>query len=140
MYFKVLFKYTEEEINMNFLAYADVTCGSLTSSFSSKIPEMTHLVVTVIQIAVPVLLIIFGMFDLGKSVMAQKEDEIKKAQQTFVKRLVAAALVFFVVIIVQVVTKLVAGDEGENIWDCVNCFISGPAETAKHNGGSCTGH
>ena len=120
---------------MYLLAYKDVTCGNLTASFSSQIPEITHLIVTLIQIGVPVLLIIFGMLDLGKAVMAQKEDEIKKAQQTFFKRLIAAVLVFFVVMIVQVVTKLVAGNEGNEIWDCVDCFISGPSETAK--GDSC---
>ena len=121
-----------------FSLYADVTCGNLSASFSSQIPEMVHLIVTILQIAVPIILIIFGMLDLGKAVMAQKEDEIKKAQGTFVKRLIAAALVFFVVMIVQVVTKLVAGDEGENIWDCVNCFIGGPSEAASINGGDCT--
>ena len=113
-------------------AYRDVTCGGLNgTTFSSQIPSMVHLIIVLIQIAVPVLLIIFGMLDLGKAVMAQKEDEIKKAQGVFVKRLIAAALVFFVVMIVQVVTKLVAGNDKENIWDCVDCFISGPSETAK---------
>lgn len=121
-----------------FSLYADVTCGNLNASFSSQIPEMVHLIVTILQIAVPIILIIFGMLDLGKAVMAQKEDEIKKAQGTFVKRLIAAALVFFVVMIVQVVTKLVAGDEGENIWECVDCFINGPSEVASQKGGICT--
>lgn len=118
--------------------YADVTCGNLNATFSSQIPEMVHLIIVLIQIAIPVLLIVFGMLDLGKAVMAQKEDEIKKAQGVFVKRLIAAALVFFVVMIVQVVTKLVAGDEGENIWNCVDCFISGPSDTANVKGGNCT--
>ena len=111
--------------------YTEVTCGNLGTTFSSQIPEIIHLIITLIQIVVPILLILFGMLDLGKAVMAQKDDEIKKAQQTFVKRLLAAALVFFVVVIVQVVTKLVAGSEGNDIWECVNCFISGPSETAK---------
>ena len=126
----------EEEMFMYSL-YTEVTCGSLNASFSSQIPSMVHLIITVIQIAVPILLILFGMLDLGKAVMAQKEDEIKKAQQTFIKRLLTAALVFFVVVIVQVVIKLVAGTEGDNIWDCVNCFISGPSEAAQIKGGAC---
>lgn len=118
--------------------YADVHCGNLATDFSSQIPEMVHLAVTILRIAIPVILIILGMLDLGKAVMAQKEEEIKKAQGTFVKRLVAAALVFFVVLIVQVVTKLVAGDDGENVWDCVDCFINGPSEIAVTKGGMCT--
>ena len=121
-----------------FSLYSDVKCGNLTTYFSSQLPEMVHLIVVIIQIAVPVLLIIFGMLDLGKAVMAQKDDEIKKAQQTFVKRLVSAALVFLVVLIVQVVIKFIAGSESEDIWDCVNCFIGGPSDTAKVHGGDCT--
>ena len=54
--------------------------------------------------------------------MAQKEDEIKKGQQTFIKRIVAAAIVFFIVTIVQLVMGLVAGDEG--IWTCVDAIIN----------------
>lgn len=118
--------------------YADVSCAGLATTFSSQIPYMVNLIITVIQIAVPVILILFGMLDLGKAVMAQKEDEIKKSQGMFVKRLLSAALVFFVVIIVQVVTKLVAGSEGNNIWDCVDCFVNGPTERASANGGKCT--
>lgn len=121
-----------------FSLYSEVTCGNLNTTFSSQIPEIVHLAITIIQIAVPVLLIIFGMLDLGKAVMAQKDDEIKKAQQTFVKRLASAALVFFVIMIVQVVIKLVAGSESDNIWDCVDCFIGGPSETASIKGGNCT--
>ena len=35
-------------------------------------------VIPIIQIGIPILLIIFGMLDLGKAVVAGKEDEIKK--------------------------------------------------------------
>ena len=118
--------------------YTEVTCGGDMLSISSQVPEMISLIITLIKIIVPVLLIVFGMLDLGKPVMAQKEDEIKKAQGTFIKRLLTAALVFFVITISQVVIKLVAGSEGDDIWNCVDCFISGPSEKAAAKGGNCT--
>ena len=65
------------------------------------------------------------MIDLMKAVIAQKEDEIKKAQMTFVKRLIAGALVFFVIVIVKMLISFVA-DDSKNIMNCVNCFINGP--------------
>ena len=43
--------------------------------------------VLLLKIVIPILLIIFGMLDLGKAVVASKEDEIKKGQQMFVKRI-----------------------------------------------------
>ena len=88
---------------------------------------------TKIKIGIPVLLIIFGMMDLGKAVMAQKEDEIKKGWQTFVKRMAAAVIVFLVVFIVQIVFNLVAGDNKESTWTCVKCFID-YNESACDNG------
>ena len=104
-----------------------VKCGGLTMDI--MIPDIVSLIVNLIKIGIPILLIIFGMLDLGKAVMAQKEDEIKKSQQMFLKRLLSAALVFFVVMIVQVVFNLVGGDSED--WKCVNCFINGPTADAK---------
>ena len=68
------------------------------------------------------------MIDLGKATIAQKDDEIKKAQMTFVKRIIAAVLVFFVVAIVQLVFGLLhkAQDDGaQNPLSCVACFMNG---------------
>ena len=102
----------------------DVTCGNEQLVMNEMIPLLTSTIITLIKIGVPVLLVIFGMLDLGKAVMAQKEDEIKKGWQTFVKRIVAAVVVFLVVFIVQIVFNLVANDQSGQTWDCVNCFIN----------------
>ena len=101
-----------------------VTCGNGLITMDRIVPDIISLIVNLIKIGIPVLLIIFGMLDLGKAVMAQKEDEIKKSQQMFLKRLLSAALVFFVVVIVQVVFNLVAKSETK-IWNCISCFING---------------
>lgn len=118
--------------------FADVTCAGLPvgTTFSSQVPYIINLIITIIKIAVPVLLIIFGMLDLGKAVMAQKDDEIKKAEQTFIKRILSAVLVFFVIAIVQLIFKLVDPDDG-GVWDCVSCFVNGPTERAQNSGGNC---
>ena len=70
------------------------------------IMELVKSVMTIIQIAVPILLIIMGSLDLMKAVMAGKEDEIKKAQNTFIKRAIAAVIVFFIPLIVSLVIGL----------------------------------
>ena len=106
------------------------TCGSGKFEFEGLFPQVISIVVTVIKIGVPILLIILGMIDLGKSVMAQKEDEIKKSQSLFIKRLIAAILVFLVVFIVQIVVRFIAPDENDNFRNCMNCFINGD-DTAK---------
>ena len=95
-----------------------------------KIANTVHIIILVIQIVTPIILVVLGMIDLIKAVIASKEDEIKKAQMTFVKRLIAAAIVFFVFIIVKLVISFVADDK-DNLINCVNCFVNGV-------GGSCT--
>lgn len=124
---------------MYFLAYSEISCGGIIDGMSSQVPILVNLIINVIKIAVPIILVIFGMLDLGKAVMAQKDDEIKKSQQTFLKRVVSAVLVFFVVSIVQLVFKVVTNGDDDNsgVWDCFSCFVNGPTERAKVNGGDC---
>jgi hypothetical protein len=112
----------------------EYTCGGTGLVFSGTFPYIISTIVTVIKIAVPILLIIFGMLDLGKAVVAAKEDEIKKGQQTFIKRIIAAAIVFFVITIVKMVLSFLAGGtENGSIYQCVNCFIEGSGSTACAN-------
>ena len=44
----------------------------------------------------PVLVIILSIFDFIKAIAAQKDEDMKKSQERFVKRLIAAALLFIV--------------------------------------------
>lgn len=71
-------------------------------------------VIPIIQIGIPILLIIFGMLDLGKAVVAGKEDEIKKNQQLLVKRAISAVAVFFVVTLVTFVFGIFASSGTAN--------------------------
>lgn len=100
------------------------------------LPNVVHMIVLIIKIAVPIGLIIFGMMDLGKAVMSSKEDEIKKAQQLFIKRILSAVLVFFVVSIVQLTFGLLNNADSNmgagNVNNCIDCFLNGAKScTAK---------
>lgn len=98
-----------------------------------KIVNAVHLIILVIQIVIPVLLVVFGSIDFLKAIIAQKDDEIKKGQQTFIKRLIAGIIVFFIIAIVRLVIGFVAGDDDKqktNILDCFNCFMNGANKTS----------
>ena len=117
---------------LNFLDLQSITCGE--TEIPGKIAYIVHTIIILIQFGVPLLLIIFGMLDLGKAVIASKEDEIKKGQQMFIKRLITAVIVFFVITVVQVVVNLATSDsdtEESNIWDCVDVFIKGVDKNCK---------
>ena len=100
-----------------------VSCGDITG-IPEKIPDLTSFLITLIQIVVPIVLVIIGSIDLFKGITAGKEDEMKKGQQMFVKRLVVAVLIFFVVVIVKFLISVVA-DSTDNIVECIDCFLSG---------------
>ena len=74
-----------------------------------------HGIIPLIQIGIPIILIILGMFDLGKAVMASKEDEIKNAQKMLIKRCIYAVAIFFVVLIVTLVFNLLSSTNDSNI-------------------------
>jgi len=83
-------------------------------------------IIPLIQIGIPIILIVLGMLDLGKAVMASKEDEIKSAQKLLIKRCIYAVAIFFVVLIVQLVFGLLSNagseyeDQGNNWLECWN--------------------
>lgn len=88
-----------------------------------------HGIIPLIQIGIPIILIILGMLDLGKAVVASKEDEIKSAQKMLIKRCIYAVAIFFVVLIVQVVFGLLSSTGDSDIsststsWsDCWNRY------------------
>lgn len=94
-------------------------------TIDAKLPNAVHTIITIIKIAVPVLLVIFGMLDLVKGIIASKEDEIKKGQQIFIKRLIVAVIIFFVTTIVQLIISFATDENDNNIMSCANCFING---------------
>ena len=99
-------------------------CGNLGFDFAGTFPYLVSTAVLLIKIFVPILVIIFGMLDLGKAVAASKEDEIKKGQQMFIKRAVAAVIVFFVIQIVQLLIGFVSNRD-RSVSNCFNCFVNG---------------
>ena len=120
-------------MNLFYVLEGDSTlCGNI------LVPnELFNLVSTIIQmikIVVPILLIIWGMLDFAKSVVAKKEEDIKKYQKAFVSRLISALVVFLIVVIVQFAVNLVSSVEEQSnedgqtitdVWGCTKKFING---------------
>lgn len=89
-----------------------------TEGIPGDIVSIIHYVYIGIQVVVPIILILFGMIELGKAVTSQKDDEIKRAQGSFLKKLIIAVVVFLTLSIVKFVFDFVGGDNG--IWTCIS--------------------
>lgn len=96
--------------------------GNYLTGIPKKMVKLTKFIYIFLQVLVPIAIIILGSLDLLKAVAAQKEDEIKKGQQVFIKRLIGAAIVFFVFAIVKFVISIVS-DNSTSIINCVDCFL-----------------
>ena len=99
------------------------------SMSGNAIPALTKTIVTIFKIAIPIILIILGMLDLGKAVTSNDEKQMKEAQKTLVKRLIYAVLIFFITSIVQFVFQALVPDSDKaknntNAASCISCFIS----------------
>ena len=69
-------------------------------------------VLWVFKIVIPILIIVFGMIDLGKAVVASKDDEVKKAIKSLAMRAIAGVIIFFVPSLVSTIFKIVDGFDG----------------------------
>lgn len=90
----------------------DYTCAEFnnmlfgTSENPTKLRYYVDTALQAVRIIVPILIILLGMLDFGKAVLAGNEDNMKKAQSTFIKRLIAGVIVFFVPLLVDLVMDL----------------------------------
>lgn len=98
-----------------------VKCGKI-QELPYKVLQLSNTIINIMQIAVPIILVLMGTVDLVKAISSQKDDDIKKAQGVFIKRLIMGALVYFVVVIVKLLISIIGNNNG--IWGCVECFVS----------------
>ncbi len=91
-----------------------------TNAKLETIIRLLKLLLGIVQLVIPMVLIVLGSLDLAKGIFAQDESVIKKNQMLFVKRLIAAILIFFTSIIVRFVMGFVGNDAWQECWDNVS--------------------
>ena len=101
-----------------FLISDDVSISSSCKGLEPFVKIVKKALLPMFYIIIPVALILFGVIDLGKAVIASDEKEIKEAQGKLIKRFIYAALVFLIVFLVTLLMDVVAtssvGDT--NLW------------------------
>ncbi|MBQ7140301.1 MAG: hypothetical protein IJO32_02215 [Bacilli bacterium] len=125
---------------MNLFEILTDTTDFCQSAAGYKIFGFIGHIINIIQIAIPVLIIVMGTIDLVKAVVAQKPDEMKKAQSILIKRLIIGVVIFFVPMIVKFLIGMVDGNNDNACIDCLNtpgqCMEK--AETMSKNSGNTT--
>ncbi len=129
-YFACVWNEKSGYCNVDNLQY--VMCGDA-HDIPERLPSLTSFVIYLLKIATPIILIIVSIITLVKAIMSSKEDEIKKAQNSLVRKIVAAVIIFFVISIVQFVISKVADDsEQTSLSACMDCFLNNDCGTVKY--------
>jgi surface polysaccharide O-acyltransferase-like enzyme len=99
------------------------------SEFCSKtaaILQFVGYIVTVIKIAIPLLIIILGIIDFGKAVVAAKDDKMKDSAKSLGRRLIAGVVIFFIPSIVMWLFESLTEYNSENkdaFNNCRTCIL-----------------
>lgn len=112
--------------------YRTVRCGN--TELPENLVKLISIAITAIQVVTPLILIVTGMVDFLKATTgmvdflkattSSNEDGIKKAQQTFVRRLIAGAAVFFIILIVKIVVGLINTKDSGNAIKCIDSILN----------------
>ena len=99
--------------------FLDIYCAGTT--LPDYLGYWISVVYLAIRVGIPILLIIFGMLDMGKAIVAKKEEDVKKAQSLMVKKLLIGVLVFLLPYLVEFVVKVATRDD--EIVNCIKALI-----------------
>lgn len=106
------------KVPITFIPWGDIeNCEQLLGEdLAGKLKVVWNLV----KIGVPILLIGLGILDFGQAIFAGNEDNMKKAQTKFIKRVIIAVVIFLVPTILGVIL-----DIANNIWGNFGTDICG---------------
>ena len=102
------------------IVYAENCDALLTSEAADMISE----VIGYIRIGVPILLIILSIIDFAGVISSDDENAMKVATSRVFKRFIAAALVFFVPLIINIILSIDAVNNALNLVDDPTCGVA----------------
>ena len=110
-----------------------VDCGGL-GSVPYVILRFIGRVINIIKVIVPIILIIMGMIDMTKATTANDEKQMQTARKMFMKRIIYAVMVLFVISIVQLVFNILEKgvfQKENDLLSCVSCVIGNDCDSEE---------
>lgn len=97
-----------------------VKCGD--AYFPKALAVLTRNIVDFIQLIVPVIIIILGMVDLLRAVMAGDEKKMDEVKPSLIKKIIAGVMIFLVVAIIKFAFGVIPS-ETNKVMDCISIFL-----------------
>lgn len=114
--FKCTVKPYKEKDKLNFTGNDKVTCGIFDKN--TMFGKVLRTILNIIRTIAIIILILFGIMDFVKAITSSDEDALKKAGNTFVKRLIIIVLILFIPAIIELLFSLIDKES------CVNKFTN----------------
>ena len=111
--------------------------GNFCSEMSGML-KLVGYVLTIFKVVIPIIIVIFGIIDLGKAVTASKDDEIKKALKQLGYRLAAGIMIFFIPTLILLVFGWIS--DYNNLMDeaefqvCQDCLLKPGSDNCEGKG------
>ena len=97
-----------------------VVCGN--TVIGENYVQIIRVIVVIAKIVAPIILVLMGMLDFAK-VLVSKEAKIGDGFKTFFLRLVSAALLYFIVPIVELILNIIISTGAlDESYNCVECL------------------
>ena len=104
----------------------DVFCSE-----TANIWRLVGYFLMVFKIAIPIILIVLGMIDLGKAVVSSDDKAISKSVKSLAMRIIAAVCIFFVPTIISFIIGVVDTSVNDDSAICRSCISSPTGDTCS---------
>lgn len=121
--------------NSNYQVSNCIKCGE--TYFPENVALLSANVISLIKILVPIFIILFGMIEMFKAVMAGDDNKMEDAKSAMIRKFIVGITIFLVIAIVQFVFGIYddASEEGHDSLECLKYFIV--QDEAKGVGEAC---
>ncbi|NMA50627.1 MAG: hypothetical protein GX951_02120 [Mollicutes bacterium] len=120
--------------NSNSIHYLQSSSVSSFCGDTYTIWQFAGKIVNIFKILIPVILIIVGLIGLGKALVANEDDEIKKASNSLLKKIITGLAIFFLPTLINAIVGMVDSDVKRDATICIEC-ITNPNDASKCNSG-----
>lgn len=99
-----------------------IKCGD--ALIPLKLTELSRNIIGFVQVLVPVIIIVTGLIELVRAVIASEEKQMDEVKQKLIRKIIVGVMIFLVVAIVKFAFSLLGDSEVNNSLKCVSYFIS----------------
>lgn len=103
----------------------------------SPVLQLTGQGLNIFKIFLPIVLIVLGIFDIGKAIISSKSEDVKKNMKMFLRKIAVCVIVFFIPLIGMVIFGFVGGfsdikdNSGVDFDICYSCMFNPGSEDCK---------